>query len=213
MKRSRLPAARRPPHRSSAIVRFKINRRRHRMFWCDRAAKLQIADVALMFPVNMTRNDMTGSIEALETRTLLAFAPIQTGAKGYDVGSETVIDADGNTIVAGIFAHTVDFGAKADGSTGHFKLTAVGETDVFISKYNPAGQLLWAGQIGGEESKLPKKPNYPIDPERNGSFFNRVGVQLQTLGEYVNALAVDASGNIYMGGTFLKTADLDPTKG
>src|SRR5215218_7616629 len=104
-----------------------------------------------MFLVNMTRNDMTGSIEALETRRLLAFSPIQTGAKGYDAGSETVIDADGNTIVAGTFAHTVDFGVPV-GTTSipevppaHLKLTAVGETDVFIAKYNSIGQLLWAG--------------------------------------------------------------------
>src|SRR4051812_9847378 len=115
---------------------------------------------------------MTRSIEALESRRLLAFAPFPIGSLGLDAGYETAVDADGNVIVAGVFQGTVDF---APGGSAVKRLTAVGETDVFIAKYSPTRELLWVGQVGGEESDLPKHPNFPIDPSRAGASPNRVG--------------------------------------
>src|SRR5256885_12107563 len=155
------------------------------------------------------RNDMTRPIEALETRRLLAFAPFSIGSQGYDTGSEIAVDAQGNTIVAGTFEGTVDF----DPGAGMKKLTAVGQTDVFIAKYSPQRKLLWVGQIGGDTSKFPKRPIFIIDPSWQGDSVNRPGFQISILGEYVNGLAVDSSGNVFMTGAFLGSGDFDPTAG
>jgi hypothetical protein len=152
---------------------------------------------------------MTRSIEALETRRLLAFAPFSIGSLGYDAGSEIAVDAQGNTIVAGIFQGTVDF----DPGAGKTRLVSVGETDIFIAKYSPQRALLWAGHVGGEKSDLPKHPNFIVDPSLQGDSVNRLGSQISILGEYVNGIAVDSSGNVFMTGAFLGTGDFDPGKG
>jgi hypothetical protein len=149
-------------------------------------------------------------IDALERRRLLAFVPIQFGSKGYDSGYEVATDSAGNVIVAGLFAHTVDFGAVKGGAS-HNKLTAVGDTDIFIAKYDGTGSLIWVEQIGGEESD--PKDDLPIDPNRAGSFVNRVGIQPNYYGEYINSVAVDTSGNVFLGGAFFHTADFDPGPG
>jgi hypothetical protein len=154
---------------------------------------------------------MTLPIEALETRRLLSFAPIQLGTKGLDAGFQTAIDAQGNTIVSGIFQHTMTLGTDTSGTA--VKVTAVGETDIFIAKYDTSGHVLWAGHIGGEQSSLDKKPNFPIDPSRLGSFVTGIGPYSQTLGENLGAMAVDASGDVFLGGSFLRTADFDPGPG
>jgi hypothetical protein len=44
-------------------------------------------------------------------------------------------------------------------------------------------------------------------------FINRVGIETEILGEYVNGIATDSSGNIFVGGAYLGTVDLDPTRG
>ena len=144
-------------------------------------------------------------IDALEPRRLLAFSPIQIGERQYESGFETAVDAQGNTIVAGLFQHTVDFNPNG----AAVKRTAQGETDVFIAKYDTAGVLLWVGQIGGEESDFNEQ--LPIDPTRAGRFVSRPGIQPDFLGEQINSIALDASGNLYVAGCFTNTADFDPT--
>src|SRR5581483_10031645 len=58
-----------------------------------------------------------------------------------------------------------------------------------------------------------KKPNFPIDPSRLGSFVGQLGPTPQILGETLGGIAVDSSGNVFVGGSFLKIADLDPGPG
>ncbi|MEI6060471.1 MAG: hypothetical protein WCR72_07155, partial [Bacteroidota bacterium] len=50
------------------------------------------------------------------------------------------IDAEGNIVVAGIFAW--------DASIGNFTLHGAGNNDIFILKYTPAGELIWAKSFG-----------------------------------------------------------------
>lgn len=82
------------------------------------------------------------SIQA-QTQLNLAYARTLTSANAniYDM----ITDPLGNLYVAGDFINTVDF--ATDSST--FNLTAIGEADGFIAKYNSTGALKWVKQIGG----------------------------------------------------------------
>ena len=166
----------------------------------------------------------------------------QFGGSNIDGGTEVVADASGNVYVTGFFQGTVDFdpgagtanltsdglyndqfvvklGASgtyvwarqfrkselelitvdASGNvylTGYFRVTAdfdpgagtanltsAGNTDVFVVKLDATGTYVWARQFGG------------------------------TSGDYSEGVAVDASGNTYVTGSFQGTADFDPGAG
>jgi len=93
-----------------------------------------------------------------------------------------VLDGSGNIYNTGAFEGTADF----DPSVGTTNLTAISSrTDVFISKYNNSGGLLWAKSIGS-----------------TGNSFN-VG----------NSIGVGINGDVYVVGTFQGTMDFDPSNG
>ncbi|MEW6469731.1 MAG: SBBP repeat-containing protein [Bacteroidota bacterium] len=73
--------------------------------------------------------------------------------------------------------------ADFDPGTGVYNFTSVGAEDIFISKLSTAGNFVWAKAIEG------------------------------ALYDYGNSIALDASGNIYIGGTFYSTTDFDPGPG
>src|SRR5690606_34444259 len=58
------------------------------------------------------------------------------GSDGSDQAEGIAVDAAGNAYVTGQFEGTATFGT--------FSLTSVGSTDVFVVKYSPAGDVLWA---------------------------------------------------------------------
>ncbi|MCB5246664.1 MAG: SBBP repeat-containing protein [Candidatus Cloacimonetes bacterium] len=59
----------------------------------------------------------------------------------YAYGREIDVDAAGNCYVAGMFSHTILFGATA--------LTCLDEQDICISKLDPDGNWLWSKRAGG----------------------------------------------------------------
>jgi len=64
----------------------------------------------------------------------------------------TVTDSDGNFYMTGLFHGTVDFDPDETGSLpliyqGGTLNDTDGESDVFIAKYNPNGELIWARQL------------------------------------------------------------------
>ena len=65
----------------------------------------------------------------------------QFGAAGFDGGSGVAVDGSGNTVVAGYFAGTVDFGGGP--------LTAAGANDIVVAKYSGSGAHLWSRRFGG----------------------------------------------------------------
>ncbi len=73
--------------------------------------------------------------------------------------------------------------ADFDPSSNVSNLISAGEEDAFIAKYSPNGNLLFARRMGG------------------------------TLRDIASAIALDASGNIYVAGDFRGTADFDPGGG
>ena len=104
----------------------------------------------------------------------------QLGSTSASLPNSIAIDSNGNVYSTGIFQGTTDF----DPSAGVFNLTSNGSADVFISKFDPNGNLLWAKSIGGS------------------TFDSGKGI------------AVDASGNAYITGYFSDvTVDFDPGAG
>lgn len=94
------------------------------------------------------------------------------GGPGADVGNAIAVDAAGNSVVAGYFTGTATFGTNT--------LTSAGQTDIFLARYNAAGQVLWARRAGG--------PGF----------------------DAAKGVAVDASGNIYVTGAYEGVADFGP---
>jgi hypothetical protein len=91
-------------------------------------------------------------------------------ASGEEV-KDITCDPAGNIYVTGIFTDTSAFGSTT--------LYGRGGADIFVAKYSPAGNLVWAKSIGGKK-------------EDEGS-----------------AIALDASGNIYVGGRIDSAAVFD----
>jgi len=97
----------------------------------------------------------------------------KAGGSGYDDGNAVAVDASGNSYVLGDFespaiGFSTDTLRNADGAGFNY--------DIFITKYDPNGNLVWVKGAGGT--------NY----------------------DYPTALTVDASGNSYVTGFFKSTA-------
>ncbi len=100
----------------------------------------------------------------------------QMGGPGTDVGNGIALDPDGNVLSTGFFSDTADF----DPGVTDESLTSFGNTDVFVSKLDAAGDFVWVRQMGG------------------------------ILTDRGNDVAVDAAGNVHTTGSFFDTADFDP---
>jgi hypothetical protein len=77
----------------------------------------------------------------------------QMGGPGGEYGRSIALDADGNIFLAGDFEQTSDFNVGGTATT----LTSAGKSDIFLQKFDPAGNLVWVKQIGGPESDLPER--------------------------------------------------------
>jgi gliding motility-associated-like protein len=95
------------------------------------------------------------------------------------------VDPAGDVYLTGSYQGTIDF----DPGPGIFNLTSGGggaSREIFISKFNTSGNLVWAKQLGG------------LAGTDGGNGFS---------------IALDASGNIYTTGNFYGTVDFDPGAG
>ncbi len=100
----------------------------------------------------------------------------QQGGTGDDYCNSIAVDNAGNVYSTGSFSGTADF----DSGPGVFNLTAAGLDDIFISKLDASGNLVWAKRIGGVGSDL--------------GF----------------SIAITPTGEVLLTGWFSSTADFDP---
>ncbi len=103
----------------------------------------------------------------------------EIGGTGITQIGAPVFDAAGNRYVRGGFTGTLTIGATT--------LTATKDFDLFVAKYDTNGNALWARQASGSTS---------------GAIPATLAVEGAT------ALSVDANGNFYLGGSFVKTITL-----
>jgi len=87
------------------------------------------------------------------------------GYLNYDYGKTVAVDASGNSYYAGDHCDTIKFDAT-------HVYPGAGAGDIFIVKYGPTGNVLWAKSVGG------------------------------TKDETATAIALDASGNLFVTGYF-----------
>lgn len=113
-----------------------------------------------------------------------AQAPVPTlqwaknmGGSSDDFGLSVAMDASGNVYTTGFFQGTADL----DPSSASFNVSSAGSDDIFISKLDASGNLVWAKKMGASGS------------------------------DKGNSIAVDASGNVYATGWFNGTVDFDPS--
>lgn len=99
----------------------------------------------------------------------------RAGGTKVDYGEKVAVDAAGNCYLIGEFTTSATF------SGGATTLTAVGTRfDIFVAKYSPAGDFLWAKSAGG------------------GDY------------DTVDAAAAEPAGNLYVSGRFTTNATFGP---
>jgi gliding motility-associated-like protein len=103
----------------------------------------------------------------------------QMGGTGYNTGEDIFVDGIGNVYTTGLFWGTVDF----DPGPATFNLTSAGTSDIFVTKQDPSGALIWAVRMGGTG---------------NDDGFS---------------ITVDLNGNVLTTGHFRNTVDFDPGPG
>jgi len=115
----------------------------------------------------------------LQAQTVFFSWVNKLGSQGYDYATSVVTDALGNVYTTGEFRGSADF----DPGAGTTTLTSAGADDIFVTKLDANGSLVWAVRMGG------------------------------TGADIGNDISVDAYGNVYVAGTFESTADFDPGNG
>lgn len=102
---------------------------------------------------------------------------ISIGGTGIDRGRGIAVDSLGNVYITGQFADLVDFDPGPNVTT----LASAGATDVFLAKYDPNGNYIWAIKMGGAVS-------------------HDIGIDVE----------IDPFGNVCLTGCFVGSVDFDP---
>lgn len=106
-------------------------------------------------------------------------ANISAGGASSDIGYGIAADALGNVYTTGYFAGTADF----DPGPGVFNLSTTYTENIFITKLDSSGNLIWAKQLQG------------------------------LYHSYGYAITLDTSANVYIAGGFDGPVDFDPGPG
>jgi uncharacterized repeat protein (TIGR01451 family) len=140
--------------------------------------------------VNLTAGDLNNIMDVFAAKLDAATGNTvwykQVGGSSIDSGTGISLDHAGNVLVCGSFIGSTDF----DPGAGTYKLSSGGRSvqpasAAFILKLNNAGNFVWADAFQAS----------------NGS------------GSGAYNLAVDASNNVYVAGSFTGTVDFNPGNG
>lgn len=113
----------------------------------------------------------------IEAQTITSTNATTIGGKEKDQGKCIAVDNSGNLIIAGNFSDTVDF----DPGNGVAELIAQKSENIFITKYGPLGNFIWAKAIVG------------------------TGIS------YLHNIGTDQQGNIIFSGAYYGILDMDPS--
>ena len=90
--------------------------------------------------------------------------------------TDVAVDVFGDVYLSGSFSGTADFGKP--GSSQSISLTSAGGSDIYVAKYDPDGEIIWAERAGAA----------------NGS-------------DQATTISLDDSGHVYLTGAFHESAD------
>jgi hypothetical protein len=107
------------------------------------------------------------------------------GGLNYDIGNSIFVDraGSGDIYITGRFSDTVDF----DSGPGIYNLTAAGDNDIFVSKFDDSGNLLWAKAMGGLSFDVGN--SIVVDPNGSGAVY--------TTGRFSATVDFDPGHDIY----------------
>ena len=153
---------------------------------------------------------------------------VQGGGSGTDEATTVTTDAEGFVYLAGRFEGVATFGRES--------LVAAGGTDLFLAKYTPAGEVVWAHRLGGPLDDSAAAVVVAGNAVYVGGYFegsfsaagrtvasagsrDALLVRFATDGDVewaigaggpgsdsVNDIAAHADGTVYMAGYFVETA-------
>ena len=110
-----------------------------------------------------------------------------TGGPNTDIGSSVALDVLGNTYVVGFFSSsTINFGTTT--------LTNEGDYDMFLVKYDAAGNVVWAKRAGG--SGLDGALSFALD--KNGNTYVAGYYESPTLTFGSTTITNAGSGDIFL---------------
>ncbi|WP_417370732.1 SBBP repeat-containing protein [Gelidibacter japonicus] len=125
---------------------------------------------------NFTSNGYTDAfIQKLDADGNLLWVK-KFGGISEEFAHSITTDTFGNVYMTGVFAYTVDFNPGGAAAT----LTANGDYDTYIIKYDSNGNFQWVKQLGGIEN------------------------------DFGYAIRIDLNGDVYICGFFRETVDFDP---
>ena len=110
---------------------------------------------------------MDGFLKKLDASGNFVWAKQIVSSSNIDFGRSVVADAGGNVFVTGLFEGLVDF----DPGPGTVNISPNGPNDVFVTKYNSAGNLTWVKILSGPAYAA----CYDIDIDPSGSYVTVAG--------------------------------------